>query len=201
MQMHPFYLAMDPYLIWFYRITGHAFPDFLIGTFVLAWIALIIGEFTISLAFLAGRKRINKSNDDMLRFQNLSVNALKAGNKEAYLASNKLANDAFGNSFFMQIALSAAFLWPIFFSLAWMQYRFSDVEFEVLFLDRSVGHVCIFITLYAAAYLIFRKIKHRLPYFRRINKILDSYQGNNGEIKSLDELLPGERKIGKEFQG
>jgi len=186
--MHPVYVAIDPYLIWFYRITGYAFVDFLIGTFVLAFIALTIGEFTISLAFLAGRKRIDKTNAAVVRYRNISIEALKAGDKKAYHAANKLANDAFGKSFFAQIALSAAFLWPIFFALAWMQYRFSELEFKLLFLERSVGSVCVFITLYAAAYLIFKRIKNKLPYFKRIKNILESYQAGAGDMKSLDHL-------------
>ena len=54
------------------------------------------------------------------------MEALKAGNRPAYEAANKLANEAFGKSFFMQLTLSATFFWPVFFALGWMQYRFLD---------------------------------------------------------------------------
>ena len=124
-------MILDPYLIWLYRITGYAWIDFFIGTFALALMAVIIGEFTISLAYLFARKRIERVTDETVRYQNLSMDALTAGDKEAYQAANQMANDAFGHSFFMQIALSAAFLWPIFFVLAWMSYRFREVEFPV----------------------------------------------------------------------
>ena len=49
-----------------------------------------------------------------------------------------------------------------------MDIGFSDVEFPLLFSDYSVGFVGVFIPLYAAAYLIFKRIKYKLPYFRRI---------------------------------
>ncbi len=176
MHMNPVYMIIDPYLIFFYRITGHSFLDFLIGTFALACMALILGELTISWVFLISRKYIDKITNEMTRYRNLSEDALAAGDKRAYRASNKLANDAFGKSFFMQIALSAAFLWPIFFALDWMGRRFAEIEFRILFTDYSVGYICVFITLYAAAYMIFKKIKYKLPYFRNIGAILDNYK-------------------------
>ena len=36
MEMHPVYLWLDPYLIWFYRLTGSAEVNFLLGTLALA---------------------------------------------------------------------------------------------------------------------------------------------------------------------
>src|SRR4030042_4742500 len=110
MEMNPFYMVIGPCLIFFYRITGYGFVDFLIGTFALAFIALIMGELAISLVFLISRKYIDKITSEMTRYQSLSEDALAAGAKEAYRAANKLANDAFRRPFFTPIALSAAFL-------------------------------------------------------------------------------------------
>jgi len=188
---------MDPYLIWLYRITGHAFADFMLGTFLLAFIALVIGELTISVVFLIIKKRIDKVTDEVIRYQNLSMDAVQAGEKDAYNAANKLANDAFGKSFFMQIALSAAFLWPIPFALTWMQYRFGEVEFPILFSEHSLGFPAVFIALYAAAYLMFRRVKYKIPYFKRIKAILDSYDLRSRKIKTLADLntSAGEQKV------
>ena len=142
-------------------------------------------------------KRIDKVTDEVIRYQNLSMDALEAGEKAAYDAANKLANDSFGRSFFMQIALSGAFLWPIPFALVWMQYRFADVEFPLLFSEYSLGFPAVFIVLYAAAYLIFRRIKYRIPYFKRIKAILDSYDLRPRRAKTLADLAPteGEQKL------
>jgi hypothetical protein len=188
--MHPFFLFLDPYLIWFFRITGYSFVDFLLGTFVLAFITLVIGEFCISIVFLLSRKNIAKVSDEVVRYQNLSVDAAAVGDKTAYHAANKLANDAFGRTFFMQIAFSAAFLWPIFFSLTWMGYRFSDVEFRLLFTDYTVGYACVFIPLFIASYLIFKRLKDKLPYFRTIKRILDTYEENASKMKTFGEPVP-----------
>jgi len=169
--MPVFFRVLDPYLIWFYRLTGHALPDFFIGTFVLAVIVLVLGEFSISLAFLANKRHIDQFTREVVKYQNISVDALKAGDEQAYAAANKLANDAFGKSFFQQIALSAAFLWPIPFALAWMQFR-----------------LVMFLVVYVAAYFLFKRVKYRLPFFRRIKVILDSYEEQLQEMKSLVDL-------------
>ena len=39
-----------------------------------------------------------------------SMNVLKAGDKESYKAINKLANEAYGKTFFLQVAMAAASL-------------------------------------------------------------------------------------------
>ena len=197
MEMQPFFLLLDPYLIRLYRITGYAWVDFFLGTLALAFVVLIIGEFTISLAFLASRKRIERVTDEAVKYQNLSMEALAAGDKEAYRAANRLANDAYGRSFFMQLALSAAFLWPICFALVWMGYRFSGLEFPLPFTGLSMGYMGVFILLYVAAYQAFKRVKYKLPYFRRIKVLLDGYRRGGRPVKSLMDFLPQSRESGK----
>jgi hypothetical protein len=192
MYMHPIFLGMDPYLIRLYRLTGYAPADLIIGTFALALMAVILGECTISFAYLLARKRIERVTAEAVKYQNLSIDALTAGNKEAYRATNRLANDAFGHSFFMQIALSAAFLWPICFALAWMSYRFADLEFPVPYLHFSLGYIAVFLFLLVAAYFVFKPVKYRIPYFRRIQAMLDASSRAAKEMKSFADLLaPG----------
>jgi hypothetical protein len=189
MEMPWLFLVLDPFLIRLYRLTGCAPADFIIGTFALALMAVIVGECTISFAYLFARKRIESVTDEAVKYQNLSIDALTAGNKEAYRAANKLANDAFGHSFFMQIALSAAFLWPICFSLAWMSYRFADLEFPVPFLHYSLGYIAVFLFLFVAAYFVFKPVKYRIPYFRRIKTLLDANASAAREMKNFGDLL------------
>lgn len=173
--MHPYLIPIDAVLISLYRLTGVGLPDFFIGTFLLAFIAVVVGELTISALFLINREHIEKINDEVIRYQNLSMDALAAGNKEAYKAANKLANDAFGKSFFLQIALSAGFVWPALFAVIWMSYRFSGIQFEILFTNLTVNYICPFVAMFAAAYLVFKKVKYKIPYFKRIKSILDDY--------------------------
>ena len=92
-----------------------------------------------------------------------SMNALKAGDKAAYKAINSLANEAFGKSFFLQVAMASASLWPVPCALAWLQIRFSSIRFPLLFdlplIGNSVGAPFIFIPLYILARIIVGKIK------------------------------------------
>jgi hypothetical protein len=164
--MQPLIQFIDQYLIMFYRLTGNAEVDFVIGTFVLACISLLIGEFTVLMAFRFTRNHIGEKTAEAEKYQNLSMDALKAGNKEAYLAANKLAKDAFGHTFFQQVALSSAFLWPVFFALAWMQHRFLEVEVPLPLLPISLGFIGVFIIIYVATFILFRQVKRRLTVFR-----------------------------------
>jgi hypothetical protein len=164
--MHPLIQIVDQYLIRSYRLTGHTGVDFAIGTFVLACISLLIGEVTVSLAFWFTRKRLGEKTAEAEKYQNLSIDALKAGNKEAYEAANKLAKEAFGHTFFQQVALSSAFLWPVFFALAWMQHRFLEVEFPIPGTNWSLGFIGVFIILYVVGYVLFKRVKRRITVFR-----------------------------------
>jgi len=188
--MHPFYQVLDPYLIWFYRLTGQAWVDFAIGTLVLAGLCLLIGEATVYLVFQFMRERIVEKTAEAEKYQNLSMDALKAGNKEAYTAVNKLANEAFGHTFFQQMALSAAFLWPVCFALAWMQYRFLEVEFPIPGTSWSLGYIGPFIIIYVAAYFLFKGVKKRLPYLRRGKAIPDPDPTQNHARPGLSALPP-----------
>jgi len=160
--MHPVYLFLDPYLIWFYRLTGQVALDFLLGTFVLALLAVLVGEGTSSLAAFLVNRQVGRLTDKAKRYQDLSMEALKAGDRPAYEAANKLANEAFGKSFFVQLALSATFFWPAFFALGWMQARFWEVEFPLPLVGFRLSYVGAFIPLYAAAYFLFKTVKKRV---------------------------------------
>jgi hypothetical protein len=166
MEMHPVYLWLDPYLIWFYRLSGSAEVNFLLGTLALAVLSLLVGEFTSFLASCIVRRHFEQVAGEAKRYQDLSMEALKAGDRPAYEAANQLANEDFGKSFFMQVALSATFIWPIFFALGWMQYRFLEVEFHLPLLPFSLGFIGVFIIIYVATYFLFKQVKRRVAFFR-----------------------------------
>ena len=193
--MNQLFLSVDSFLIWFYRLSGYAPFDFFVGTFFLALVAVVIGEFSISFAFLLTRKSIQHVQDQMVNYQNLSIDALALGDKKSYKAANKLANDAFGKTFFMQIGLSSARVWPAFLAVAWMNTRFYEVDFEVPFIGGTIGFLPIFILLYVAAYFAFKPIRNRISYFKKVNKILDSYKEKTRNMKSLADLAQKKKKL------
>ncbi len=163
MELPPVFLFLDPYLIWLFRISGHGLADFLTGTLILACLSLVIGEVSSFLASLAIKRPVAEAVGKAAKYQQLSMEALAEGDKQAYKAANQLANEAFGKMFFMQVALSAAYLWPIFFVLAWMNYRFAGVEFIPLpLINRSLGYIGVFILVYIPAYISLRSIRKRM---------------------------------------
>jgi hypothetical protein len=190
MEMHPVYLYLDPYLIWFYRLTGSAEVNFLLGTLALAILSLLVGEFTSFLASFVVRRHFEQVTGEARRYQDLSIEALKAGDRPAYEGANKLANEAFGKSFYSQVALSATFVWPIFFALGWMQHRFLEVSFPLPFIGFSFGYIGVFILLYIAAYFIFKPVKRRMPYYRRIKELREASGQSARNLKSFGEPLP-----------
>jgi hypothetical protein len=147
----------------FFRFPDEPLAGYFLGTFLLACASVIIGEYSIAVAFRFNKEKIDSDNQDIEYYQNLSVEALKTGDKAAYKSCNSIANDAYGKTFFSQIALSASSLWPVFTALGWMQYRFSKVEFYRPFslpgIDVTVGYLISFILCYISARILFGKIK------------------------------------------
>jgi len=193
MEMHPAYLYLDSYLIWFYRLSGSAEVNFLLGTLALAVLSLLVGELTSFLASFLVRRRYQEVADEAKKYQNLSMEALQAGDRPAYEGANKLANEAFGKSFYSQVALSATFVWPIFFALGWMQHRFFELEFAIPFTGLSLGFIGIFILLYIPVYVIFKKTKGKLPSIRRLTAILTRYNPQEGiSDRAAKTAVPGD---------
>jgi len=157
--MHPLFLWMDSYLIWFYRQTTWAEVNFVLGTLALAALALGLGELTSWAASLLVRRRLDEVTHEARKYHELSLEALKAGDRSAYEAANKLANDAFNKVFYMQVALSATFFWPVFLALGWMQTRFFEVEFPIPGTPWSLGYIGAFTLIYLSAYFLFKGVK------------------------------------------
>ncbi len=174
---------LDPYLIVFYRLTGDAMLNFLLGTFILAMIAVVLGEFTLSLVLRFNRRHINQMEDELEKQHQLSMTALQLNDQVSYKACNKQANEMFGKYFFSMIAHSTACLWPAPFALAWMQTRFLGVQFPLAYplslLWSSTQYFTIFLALYILARIIFKHMRPYLPYFREVQKTLDLHAGNS----------------------
>jgi hypothetical protein len=160
------YTLTDNILMLFFRFPNDPLAGYCLGIFVLSLACVIVGEYSISMAFRFNKEKITRDNRDINRFQDLSIKALKAGNKPAYKACNSIANEAFGKSFFSQITLSASSLWPVFIALGWMQYRFSEVEFTLPFsvfgTTYTAGYFLTFVVCYITTRIVFGKMRTAL---------------------------------------
>ncbi len=171
--------VLDPALITLYRLTGYPLLDYYLGTFLLALLTVLVGEFTISLVFRVNRRHLEKLNSRYQDLSQLSAEALQRGDKENYKACNKEGNEAFGQLFFNKFGLSAASLWPIFFALAWMQERFSEIGLPLPWLGWEINYFFFFLLCYILARIVFGKLKSKLPYFKGIHQTLRGYEKEN----------------------
>ncbi|MCG6894962.1 MAG: hypothetical protein LJE65_15260 [Desulfobacteraceae bacterium] len=173
------YFQIDPFLIYFYRITGVPLVDYFIGTFNLAMICVVVGELSISLAIRLNKRYLDAMAEEITEKERLSFAAYQAGKKTEYQALNKDATDVWGKHFFTMAAYSAGLFWPLPFALGWMQTRFADVTFDLVFpLNRlfvdGVGYTFTFIPLYILGRIVFKYLRPRLPYFRGVQQMLDT---------------------------
>jgi len=169
----------DSYLILLYRISPNPLLAYLLGTFLLAFLCVIAGELSVSLAIRFNRRHMDQLSEEMTRKEKLSVAAYEAGDRESYKALNREATDAWGRRFFTMIACSAGILWPIPFALGWMQTRFHGIDFplvwplSIVFGD-TVGYTFTFIPLYILCRILFKYMRPWLPYFRGVQRLLDA---------------------------
>jgi hypothetical protein len=175
---------IDPILIFPYRWVGDSMLGFLIGTFCLGLLGVMLGELTISAAIRFNRRHIQALKDELSHKEKLSVQAYAEGDKVSYKALNKAANDAWGKYFFIMAGYSAGILWPVPLALAWMQTRFQGVEFAVVFplnfvFGDHVGYPFVFFPIYILARIVFKYLRPRLPYFKGVQAMLDGQQAHS----------------------
>jgi hypothetical protein len=170
------YESIDSFLICLYRISGNPLLDYYLGTFLLALIAVVVGELTISVVFQINKAHLDRLNAKVEKMSRLSSEALRVGDKESYKACNKEGNDAFGYLFFNKFGLAAASLWPIFLALGWMQERFAEIGLPLPWVGWEINYLVFFLMCYILARIFFGRLKRKLPYFRGMHETLLKYE-------------------------
>ena len=186
------YNAIDAFLISFYRVTDIPILGYYFGTAGLSLICVIVGQMTYCWAYRRNYRFFNSDNREMVHMHNLSIKALGNKNKGAYKSCNKQANDAFGKYFFAQVAIGISSLWPVPFALGWMQTRFAEVDFALPIplpgFGSSVGFLFTFFPIYVLTYLLFGKIKHKIPYFSSFERWQKASHLEAEEMMSFSDL-------------
>jgi hypothetical protein len=169
-----YYAVMDGFLMPFFRFPDSSLPGYYLGTFVLSITCVIAGKCSLFLALRFNKNRLSFDNNEMGHYQELSIKALKAGDKNAYRACNSIANDAYGKNFFSHIALAASALWPVFIALGWMQHHFDRVDFRkivsVPWSEYIFGYFTTFILCYLVALITFNKTKNGLALLTALDR-------------------------------
>ena len=123
--------TIDPVLIFPYRLFDNPMTGWWVGTFFLAIWSVLIGEISMAFAGRVNRKAVSSNLDETMYYHEQSMKAKEAGDEKAYQGINKLANEAYGKSFFLLMAMGMAALWPAFFAAAWLDRRFGDFSFPL----------------------------------------------------------------------
>ncbi|BBO85398.1 hypothetical protein DSCO28_59640 [Desulfosarcina ovata subsp. sediminis] len=186
------YYGVDGFLISFYRLSQIPILGYYIGTGVLCLICVLIGQMTYCWIYRRNHRFFSSDSQEMIHMHNLSIKALGAKNKTAYKSCNKQANDAFGKYFFAQAAIGISSLWPVPFALGWMQSRFVQVDFALPIplpgFGSSVGFMFTFFPIYVLVYILFGKIKHKLPYFSSFEQWRQASHSEAEEMMSFSDL-------------
>lgn len=152
----------DHFLIAPYRWVDHALLGWWLGTFILAVWAAVLGELTLAVAYRINRAAVKERLDETSMYHQRSINALKSGDKSSYKAINRLANESFGKSFFLMMAMGMSSLWPAFMAAAWLQKRFGDIRFPFPFVGEGLNFVPYFLVCYILARILVSQLKKRI---------------------------------------
>ncbi len=146
--MTPFQ-AFDALLIAPFRLLPSPEAGFLFGVLVLALASAALGRASQALVARAQRIRRARVDGETKHRSDLSIQAAQAGNREAYLAQNQMAQEAYGDSMALAAGRGAALLWPGMIALAWLTWRFDAVPLPWLW--DSAGPATYFLPLYIIA--------------------------------------------------
>lgn len=161
-------LVLDPWLIRPFRWPDSALGGFLLGTFLLGLLCVLLGDVAAVLVSRLNRKVYGGYIKDMIHDHELSIEAAKTGNKENFKAVNRQAHESFGRYFFSQAAVFTASIWPLPFALAWLDLRFREVLIRLPLLDYDANYVFFFLPLYILARLIYSRTIGRMPWYLRL---------------------------------
>jgi len=186
-----FLVALDPFVVWAFRVSDEPWAGFLIGSLILNLACVMLGDVTSILARRLNRKVYGAYHDEMVKHHNLSVKALRNSDKDAYKAVNKQAHEAFGKYFFSQAGAFALSIWPLPFALAWMEMRFGGIPMELPFsipgVGKSVFYPFFFIPIYIFARIAYGKLMRLSPAYRRVLEW--TKHGKGEEMLSFVDLL------------
>ncbi|MBN1104592.1 MAG: hypothetical protein JXL84_14335, partial [Deltaproteobacteria bacterium] len=135
-----------------------------VGTFVLALWATLLGELASAAAYRVNRQAIEKSSKRALYYQEQSLKARQAKDEKAYKMINKLANEAYGKSFFLLMAMGMGSLCPAFLAAAWLNERFGEFVFSLPIWAGGfeLNFLAPFIILYIAARILMKEVRPRI---------------------------------------
>lgn len=177
---------LDAFLIAPFRWVPDPIAGLWLGVAFVCVYSVLLGESASALLFWTHRGYYERLQDEVVKAHNLSVAALRAGNKEAYTAVNTQAHEHFGRAFFAQAAVGMASLWPVPFALAWLSLRFEGIAVHrIPFTERTVNYVFVFLLLYIPLRIGFSRLKKFLPGFKQVEESRRRARKARGAMRSF----------------
>lgn len=184
---------LDAFLIAPFTWLPSPLASFWLGAALLAAYATLLGELVAGLLFLTHKSYYLELQDKMIHMHNVSVDALHQSDKSSYLAANKLAQEAFGKTFFSEATVGMASIVPVPFALAWLNLRFAGIPLlTVPVLHHELGYPFVFLALYITFRILFAKWKKRMPFFRTIHSIKQKAKEARGPMRKFIPDTPKE---------
>jgi len=170
MTFSDFFLLLDTWLIAPFRWFTPAWAGFLFGTLSLALQSIFLGRFSVFILEKVQHRLHCQYEEETAKRQRLALAAIAARDKEAYLAQNDLAQQAYGKSMALAVGRFSASLWPAVMALSWMGNRFSHTSFPLpLTLEGepvSIPCALIFILFFIVARLLLTRLKSISSFFQ-----------------------------------
>ncbi|MBU0514904.1 MAG: hypothetical protein KJ621_09040 [Proteobacteria bacterium] len=155
---------IDPVLSAPYLWLGHqTFFGFLVATAPLALAGTIVGEASMWVAGKVLGREIKARGDKVRRYHDISLQALEHRDRDTFRAADKVAKEAFGQSFVLGLCLGIGSIWPCFFALAWLQHRFGYAHTVKLpLVGWNMGYIGVFIICYILVRIGYALVKARV---------------------------------------
>jgi hypothetical protein len=173
------YSWLDPVLNAPYRLLGHqSFFGFLVATMPLGLVCTLIGDASMWLAGKVVGREVEARAAKVRRYHEISLKALELRDKKTFQAADKVAKEAYGQSFVLGLCLGIGSIWPCFFALAWLQHQFGyDHTLPLPLVGWKMGYLGVFIISYLLVRVAYGLIKGRL---RRGRPTPPPTQGTDG---------------------
>ncbi len=150
------FLALDNWLILPFRWFDSAELGLMFGILMLALQSVILGHAFMALMSTSQRAVRVKHETEAAKRSALAIQALQYQDKNAYLAQNTLAKDAYGHSMALAVGRVTASLCPAVGALAWLDLRFGGVPLDLPFPIPGLGGTVLYPFYFIPAYFLMR---------------------------------------------
>ncbi len=147
---------LDRLLSPLYHLVAAPVPAFFIGTFLLALICVLLGEFLSDLTRRLHESHLRQLKEELAYLQEAAILAAKQGEKERYHERNRQAGRIYVRLAFLQGLPTLATFLPAGLALSWLDYRFASLKLPLPFSLPLGGDTVGYLFPFGLFYLLLR---------------------------------------------